>query len=125
MEQAEPRRRSHTALVVGLLLCVVAIAFEQIAVVTAMPAAAADLGDLDLYAWAFTGFVIPQIVAIVVAGRASDKVGPRLPMVVGFVVFAAGLVVAGSAPSMQILLLGRFIQGLGGGTMNLTVMVLV
>lgn len=124
MGQVEPRR-SHTALVVGLLLCVVAIAFEQIAVVTAMPAAAADLGDVDLYAWAFTAFVISQIVAIVVAGRASDKVGPRLPMVVGFIVFALGLVVAGSAPSMPILLLGRFIQGLGGGTMNLTVMVLV
>lgn len=124
MEQAE-LRGSHTALVVGLLLCVVAIAFEQIAVVTAMPAAAADLGDLDLYAWAFTGFVISQIVAIVVAGRASDKVGPRLPMIVGFVVFAVGLVVAGSAPTMPILLLGRFVQGFGGGTMNLTVMVLV
>lgn len=125
MGQVEPRGRSHTALVVGLLLCVVAIAFEQIAVVTAMPAAAADLGDLDLYAWAFTAFVISQIVAIVVAGRASDQVGPRLPMVVGFIVFAGGLVVAGSAPSMPILLFGRFIQGLGGGTMNLTVMVLV
>jgi MFS family permease len=121
----QPQRRPSTPLVVGLLLCVVAIAFEQIAVVTAMPAAEADLGDLDLYAWAFTAFVIAQIVAIVAAGRASDKIGPKVPLVVGFVVFAAGLLVAGSAPSMAVLLVGRFIQGLGGGTMNLAVMVLV
>lgn len=125
MDADQPQRRPATPLVVGLLLCVVAIAFEQIAVVTAMPAAESDLGDLDLYAWAFTAFVIAQIVAIVAAGRASDKIGPKLPLVVGFIVFAAGLLVAGSAPSMAVLLVGRFIQGLGGGTMNLAVMVLV
>lgn len=125
MGQQEQRRRLPAALVLGLLLCVAAIAFEQIAVVTAMPAAAEDLGDVELYAWAFTAFVIAQIVAIVAAGRASDRIGPRVPLVVGFAVFAIGLVVSGSAPSMAVLMVGRFVQGLGGGTMNLAVMVLV
>lgn len=117
-----PQRR---ALVVGLLLSVAAIAFEAIAVVTAMPAAADDLGNLDLYAWAFTAMVIGQLFAIVAAGRASDRFGPRAPLVVGFIVFAIGLVLAGAAPSMAVLVLGRFVQGLGGGTMNLAVMVVV
>ncbi|PKQ31669.1 MAG: MFS transporter [Actinobacteria bacterium HGW-Actinobacteria-2] len=117
-----PQRR---ALVVGLLLSVAAIAFEAIAVVTAMPAAADDLGNLDLYAWAFTAMVIGQLFAIVAAGRASDRFGPRAPLVVGFIVFAFGLVLAGAAPSMAVLVLGRFVQGLGGGTMNLAVMVVV
>ncbi len=120
-----PVSRSRAGLVVGLMLCVVAIAFEAIAVVTAMPAAAADLGELNWYAWAFTAFVIAQVFAIVAAGRASDRVGPRVPLVVGFIVFAAGLVVSGSAVSMAVLMIGRFVQGLGGGTMNLAVMVLV
>ncbi len=119
------RVRTHRALVVGLLLSVVAIAFEAIAVVTAMPAAADDLGDLDLYAWAFTAMVIGQLFAIVAAGRASDRFGPRPALVVGFLVFAIGLVLAGTAPSMAVLVLGRFVQGLGGGTMNLAVMVVV
>ncbi len=116
---------SRRGLTIGLLLCVVAIAFESMAVLTAMPAAADDLGDVDLYAWAFTAFGLAQTFAIVAAGQFSDRVGPKLPMIVGFAVFAAGLVVAGSAPTMPILLLGRFVQGLGGGTMNLAVMVLV
>jgi MFS family permease len=119
------RVRTHRALVVGLLLSVVAIAFEAIAVVTAMPAAADDLGDLDLYAWAFTAMVIGQLFAIVAAGRTSDRFGPRPALVVGFIVFAVGLVLAGTAPSMAVLVLGRFVQGLGGGTMNLAVMVVV
>ena len=118
-------QHSRRGLTVGLLLCVVAIAFESMAVLTAMPAAAKDLGDVDLYAWAFTAFGIAQTFAIVAAGQFSDRVGPKLPMIVGFAVFAAGLVVAGSAPTMPLLLVGRFIQGLGGGTMNLAVMVLV
>ncbi len=119
---AAPSRRGLT---VGLLLSVVAIAFEAMAVVTAMPAAAADLGDLDLYAWTFSAFMLAQTFAIVAAGQFSDRLGPRLPMVVGFLVFAVGIVISASAPTMPLLLVGRFVQGLGGGTMNLAVMVLV
>lgn len=116
---------SRRGLTVGLLLCVGAIAFEAMAVLTAMPAAAQDLGDLNLYAWTFTAFMIAQTFAIVAAGQFSDRFGPKLPMAVGFAVFAVGVVVCASAPSMGVLLAGRFVQGLGGGTMNLAVMVLV
>lgn len=116
---------SRRGLTIGLLVCVVAIAFESMAVLTAMPAAAGDLGNLDLYAWAFTGFVIAQTFAIVAAGRFCDSSGPVAPLAVGFGVFAVGLVLAGTAGSMPVLLVARFVQGLGGGTMNLAVMVLV
>lgn len=116
---------SRRGLTIGLLLSVVAIAFEAMAVVTAMPAAAADLGDLDLYAWTFSAFMLAQTFAIVAAGQFSDRLGPRLPLAAGFVVFAVGIVISALAPTMPVLLSGRFVQGLGGGTMNLAVMVLV
>ncbi|MGB7962508.1 MAG: MFS transporter [Propionicimonas sp.] len=116
---------SRRGLVVGLLLIVVAIAFEATAVVTAMPAAVDDLGNLDLYAWAFTGFVIAQTLSIVAAGQAADRFGPVRPLIAGFVIFAVGLALAGAATSMGLLVVARTIQGLGGGTMNLAVMVLV
>lgn len=114
---------SRRGLTVGLLLCVTAVAFEGMAVVTAMPAAAADLGDLHLYAWAFTAVMIPQLFAIAVAGRLSDLTGPVRPFLGGLVVFALGVVVAALAPSMLVLLVGRFIQGLGGGAVYLSLMV--
>lgn len=112
-------------LTIGLLLCVAAIAFEAIAVLTAMPAAVADLGDSHLYAWSFTGFVIAQTFAIVVAGQICDRIGPVIPLVSGFTVFAAGVSLAALSTSMPALIGARFVQGLGGGTMNLAVMVLV
>ncbi|MFZ0529566.1 MAG: MFS transporter, partial [Propionicimonas sp.] len=126
--EALPRARpqhSRRGLVVGILLCVVATAFEAMAVLTAMPAAAADLGGHDFYAWTFTGFVIAQTFSIVAAGRACDSFGPVRPLMVGFGLFTLGVVLAALAPTMLLLVLARVVQGLGGGTMNLAVMVLV
>ena len=118
--QADRRR-----LTVGLMMCVMAIAFESYAVLTAMPAAARDLGNLDLYAWTFTAFVIAMTFSIVASGQFTDRYGPTAPMVWGFGIFAVGLVLAALAPAMWVLLVARFIQGLGAGTMNVAVMVLI
>lgn len=114
---------SRRGLTLGLLVCVTAVAFEGMAVVTAMPAAAADLGDQELYAWAFSAVMIPQLFAIAAAGRVADRTGPVRPLLVGLGLFAVGVVVAALAPTMPILLVGRFIQGLGGGAVNLCLMV--
>ncbi len=115
-----PANRLMTA---GLLLCVLAVAFETQAVLTAMPAAADDLGDLQLYAWAFTAVMIPQIVAIAVAGRWCDTRGPLPAFSTGLVLFAVGIVIAALAPTMAVLLVGRVVQGLGAGGINLSLMV--
>ncbi len=112
-------------LTIGLMMCVMAISFESYAVLTAMPAAARDLGNLSLYAWTFTAFVIAMTFSIVASGQFSDRYGPIQPMVWGFGIFALGLVVAAVAPTMWVLLVARFTQGLGAGTMNVAVMVLI
>lgn len=106
-------------------MLVTAVAFEAQSVSTAMPAVASDLGQLDLYAWAFSAFMIPQMVAIVVGGRLSDRFGPVLPLRIGVVVFAVGLILSASAWSMPMFLAGRFVQGMGGGLINLSLMVVV
>lgn len=111
------------ALLVGLLVVVTAVAFEAQAVTTAMPAAARDLGQVELYAWAFTATVLPMIVAVVLAGRLADRLGPVRPLLGGLGLFAVGTAVAASAPTMPVLLAGRFVQGFGGGAVNLALMV--
>lgn len=115
--------RSRRTLTLGLLVCITAVAFEGMAVVTAMPAAAADLGDAELYAWAFSAVMIPQLFAIAATGRIVDRTGPVRPLLIGLFVFAAGVVVAALAPTMIGLLVGRFVQGLGGGAVNLCLLV--
>lgn len=122
---APERSGPSTALTVSLLVCVVAIAFESLAVYTVMPVVATDLGGLDYYAWAFTLFVIGMMFSTLAAGRVSDRIGPAYPLIVGLLLFVAGLLTGGFAPSMGVLLAGRFVQGLGAGTINLAAMVLV
>lgn len=85
------------------------------AVATALPTAARDLDGLAFYGWAFTGFLVASIVGIVAAGLLSDSHGPRLPLTLGLVTFALGLIVAGLSPTMLVLVLGRIIQGLSAG----------
>jgi MFS family permease len=119
------RSVSRTGLAVGLFSIVLAIAFENIAVSTAMPTAARDLHGVGAYAWAFSLFMIGMVFANAVSGRLSDSIGPAKPMIAGLVVFAAGLLIAGSAQSWMALISGRLIQGLGAGILNTAAYVII
>lgn len=120
-----PVSASQRALAAGMFVGVFAAAFETIAVATAMPAAAAELGRIELYAWTFSLFVIGALIATVAGGRWSDRVGPVPTITAGAALFVTGLVVAGLAPTMEVLLAGRLIQGLGAGAFNVSLYVLV
>ncbi|MFM8409989.1 MAG: MFS transporter, partial [Alphaproteobacteria bacterium] len=110
-----PERR---ALTIGLLLNVVAGAFEALAVATALPSVVRDLGGLDLYGWAFSAYLLASLVGIALAGTVADARGPSLPMVAGAASFVVGLAIAGAAGSMPVVVVGRAVQGLGSGAIS-------
>lgn len=110
-----PDRRPLT---IGLVLAVTLVAFESLAVATVMPAVEADLGDLALYGWVFSGFFLASLLGIVVAGQLADRRGPALPFGLALACFAVGLAVGGGASSMAVLVTGRVVQGLGSGAVG-------
>src|SRR5262245_22109245 len=103
------------ALTIGLAATITFVAAEALAVVTVMPLVARDLHGLSLYGFVFSAFLLGTMVGIVAAGRAADRRGPAVPYIAGIVVFAAGLTIAGLAPSMPVLIAARTLQGLGAG----------
>ena len=107
-----PERRSLT---VGLVLAVTLVAFEALAIATILPVVSRHLGDLRLYGWVFSAFMLTSLIGIVVAGTLADRGRWRRPMLVGLALFAVGLVIGGTAPNMTILVAGRAVQGLGAG----------
>jgi MFS family permease len=107
-----PERR---ALTVGLVLAVTLVAFEALAIATVLPVVSRHLGDLRLYGWVFSAFLLASLFGIVLAGTLADRVPLGRPMLAGLVLFALGLVVGGTAPDMPVLVVGRAIQGLGAG----------
>jgi len=105
-------------LTVGLILTVSMTAFEALAVATSLPATLRDLGGLTYYGWAFSAFMLANLVSICVAGRAADQHGVARPFLVGSILFVAGLVGAGLAPSMPVVVGSRAVQGCGAGAIS-------
>jgi MFS family permease len=99
----------------GILILVTLIAFEAMAVSAALPTAARDVHGIGSIGWAFTGFLVSDVVGMVVSGQACDRRGPRRPMITGLAAFVAGLAVSGTATSMVQFVAGRCVQGAGAG----------
>jgi MFS family permease len=102
-------------LTLGLVLTITLVATEALAVPTAMPVVAKDLGGLELYGLVFSAFSVGALLGIVVVGALIDREGVVRPFMAGLVLFAIGLTIGGLTPSMPVLIAARFIQGIGGG----------
>jgi len=99
----------------GLLMLEALVAVEVLIVVTVLPAVERDLGGLRFYGWAFGAFGLATIASVPIGGRATDRYGPRWVLIASLALYVAGLVIAALSPAMLVLVLGRFVQGFGGG----------
>ncbi|MFH8799268.1 MFS transporter [Streptomyces sp. NPDC017936] len=117
--------RSYRALSVGIVSVVLLIAFEATAVGTAMPVAARELDGVSLYAFAFSGYFTTSLFGMVLAGQWSDRRGPLGALTGGIAAFAAGLLLSGTAGVMWLFILGRAVQGFGGGLVIVALYVVV
>jgi MFS family permease len=110
-----PQRRRLT---VGLVLIVSLTAFEALAVATALPAAIGDIGGVRFYGWAFSSFMLANLVGIQAAGETADRRGAQRPLAFGGALFAGGLLVAGLSTGIVMFIAGRVLQGLGAGAIS-------
>src|SRR4051794_3068 len=130
---AEPDQTTRTgvlsppyrALTIGMVALITLVAFESLAVTTAMPTVAQALDGLSWYALAFGGPLASGVVAMVVSGSWSDRRGPARPLWHGTAWFLGGLVIAGLAPTMAVLVAARIIQGFGAGLLTVALYVVV
>jgi len=113
------------SMTLGMIALDVLVAFESMAVTTVMPAVAAALNGLDQYALSFSITLAASIVGLVAGGRWSDDTGPHRAMSIGLLTFASGLIVAGASINMALFLVGRTLQGLGGGAILVAMYVMV
>jgi len=109
---------SSHALAAGLL-CVFLGAIDLTVIASILSTIIPDLGvntaDIDRYIWVVNGYLIAYVVAIPLVGRLSDLIG-RQPVFIGCLgIFAVGSIMCASADSLTVLIMGRTLQGLGGG----------
>src|SRR5262249_13067362 len=102
-------------IVVGVLLTMLLAALDQVMVATALPTIAASLREVDIMSWVVTANLLCATAATPLYGKLSDIHGRRAMMLIAIGIYAAGSLACALAPSMLTLILGRALQGLGGG----------
>lgn len=125
----QPRERlwlgPYARVVAGIFSLAFLVAFEAMAVATVMPVVADDLDGLGLYALAFAATSAVGVISMTIAGPLMDRQGPGGALRAGVGIFAAGLVIAGLAPTMELFLVGRCVQGLGSGFIGVGLYVVI
>ena len=103
-------------LVFSALLIDEAIAsLDQTIVSTALPTVVGDLNGVDHMLWVVTAYVLTSTIVMPVFGKMGDLIGRRGLFVGAQVLFMVGSALCGWAQDMGFLVLGRAIQGIGGG----------
>jgi MFS family permease len=102
-------------LTTGLLILEALVAIEILVVATILPAVQRDLHGLRLYGWNYAALTLASFGVVPIAGKLTDRLGPRTVLGAAIVIYGAGLAAAATAPSMLVLVIARFVQGIGGG----------
>jgi len=110
---------------IGSIALIFLGAFESLAVTTIMPTVSRELDGVTLYSLAFSGTLAASIVGTVVAGGWADRRGPSRPLIIAMAVFVVGLILSGTAETMVVFIVGRFLQGLGSGGIIVALYVVV
>src|SRR3954468_12806479 len=110
-------REDHTRVVfISLLLAGMAFALSQTVVSPALPEIQRELGaNPASAAWILTGYLLAASVATPIVGKLGDLFGRGKVLTIVLITFAVGSAVCALAPSLGVLVVGRIIQGVGGG----------
>jgi EmrB/QacA subfamily drug resistance transporter len=103
------------AIIGGVLLSMLLAALDQTIVAPAMPTIARSLGHAEYLPWIVTGYLLTATAMAPLYGRISDVYGRRPTIYAAILIFLAGSLVSAMAPNMLVLVVGRAIQGAGGG----------
>src|SRR6516165_5119217 len=102
-------------IVFGLMLAMFLAALNQTIVATALPTIGRDFRDFELLPWIVTAYLLSSTVVAPLYGKLSDIYGRRAMMLASIGIFVAGSAACAAAHDMIMLILGRGLQGIGGG----------
>lgn len=103
------------AVFIGLMATMLLASLNQTILATALPTIVGELHGVDQMTWVITGFILASTVVMPMYGRLSDLFGRRPVILTAIGLFMIGSVVGALAGSIEILIVSRIIQGLGGG----------
>ena len=109
------RTTSVAAVFAGLLLAMFVSTLSETVTATALPTIVGDLGGVGHMQWVTTAYILASTIMMPVYGKLGDLFGRKHLFIVALSVFIVGSATCGLAPSMDGLIAGRAVEGLGGG----------
>jgi MFS family permease len=110
-----PPRTSHKVTLAALLLADMVYGFQQISIIPALPTVQHDLGaSREWTVWLFSGYLIVASVAPVFLGKLGDRIGQRRVYLGALLAFMLGSVATALSPNIQLVVVFRMVQGVGG-----------
>lgn len=101
----------------ALLLTMLMSSLGQMIFATALPTIVGELGGVDHMSWVISAFLVTMTIAMPVNGKLGDILGRKWLYITGIGLFVIGSTIGGFAHTMELLIIGRAIQGLGAGGM--------
>ena len=113
-------RRDALLLLIVLGTGVFLAGLELMITAVALPAIVVDLASwtrLREASWIINGYLLVAVVTMPLAGRLADLWGTRRLFLWALVVFTLGSLLAGLAPTLELLIAARLVQAVGGGAL--------
>jgi len=117
--------REALKITIGVLLPLFLGSLDQTIVGAALPAIGRSFGDLQNVPWVATAYLLTGTAVTPVVGKLSDIHGRRATMLAAIAVFLVGSLLSALAPSLVVLILGRAVQGFGGGSLIVVAMTIL
>jgi EmrB/QacA subfamily drug resistance transporter len=99
----------------SLMLTMFLAALDQTIVATALPTIGSQFGDVSSLSWVITAYLLASTAVAPVFGTLSDIYGRRAMIITAMSLFIAGSILCAMAPNIEVLIVARGLQGLGGG----------
>ena len=107
--------RDRLGIVLGAMVVLMLAALDQTIVAPALPTIGAALGDVDYLSWVVSAYFLTSTAVTPLYGKLADLRGRRVTIHAAIAIFTLGSVLCALAPTMILLVIGRAVQGLGGG----------
>jgi EmrB/QacA subfamily drug resistance transporter len=99
----------------GLMVAMLLASLDQTIFSTALPTIVGELDGVDHMLWVTTAYILASTVMMPVYGKVGDLIGRKSIFIAAISLFMVGSLIGGVAGSMTVLIIGRAVQGLGGG----------
>jgi MFS family permease len=107
--------RERLTVVLGAMVVLLLAALDQSIVAPALPTIGAALGDVEYLSWVVSAYFLTSTAVTPLYGKLADLKGRKATLHTAIAVFTVGSVLCAAAPNMTLLVIGRAVQGLGGG----------